>query len=159
MFFYFAKKRNMWYIVYSGGKIDMKFKMNNIEFTIKEVSQEEMKHWYKDDEREEGYYYGQTHFTAQEVWLDKSLSKERKRKTLMHELMHCYIREYLTTRDITPDEEVLCDLSANSHDIIHEIVEKYFKSNFKLEFGHPDEPFKLTPEMLETMADIGVDRV
>ena len=104
----------------------MKFKMNNIEFTIKEVSQDEMKKWYCGDE-EEGYYYGQTHFTAQEVWLDKSLSKERKRKTLMHELMHCYIREYLTTRDITPDEEVLCDLSANSHDMIHKIVEEYFK--------------------------------
>ena len=29
-------------------------------------------------------------------------------------------------RKIKPDEEVLCDISANSHDIIHKIVENYF---------------------------------
>ena len=39
------------------------------------------------------------------------------------------IREYLTSRDIKPDEEVLCDISANSHDIIHKIVEDYFEGD------------------------------
>ena len=104
----------------------MKFTMNNVEFTIKEVEQEEMKKWHCDEE--DGYYYGQTHFMTQEVWIDKTLSKEKKRKALIHELTHCYIREYLTSRDISPDEEVLCDISANSHDIIHKIVEDYLKS-------------------------------
>lgn len=28
-----------------------------------------------------------------------------------------------------PDEEVLCDISANSHNIIHKIVEDYFKGS------------------------------
>lgn len=41
--------------------------------------------------------------------------------------MHAYIREYLTTRDVEPDEEMMCDISANSHDIIHKIVTEYFK--------------------------------
>lgn len=103
----------------------MKFVMNNVEFTIKEVEQEEMKKWLGDEQ--DGYYYGQTHFMTQEVWIDKILSKEKKKKTLIHELTHCYIREYLTSRDISPDEEVLCDISANSHDIIHKIVEDYFR--------------------------------
>lgn len=103
----------------------MKFTMNNVEFTIKEVEQEEMKKWLCDEQ--DGYYYGQTHFMTQEVWIDKILSKEKKKKTLIHELTHCYIREYLTSRDINPDEEVLCDISANSHDIIHKIVEDYFR--------------------------------
>lgn len=103
----------------------MKFTMNNVEFTIKEVEQEEMKKWLCDEQ--DGYYYGQTHFMTQEVWIDKVLSKEKKKKTLIHELTHCYIREYLTSRDISPDEEVLCDISANSHDIIHKIVEDYFR--------------------------------
>ena len=104
----------------------MKFTMNNVEFTIKEVEQEEMQKWLCDEQ--DGYYYGQTHFMTQEVWIDKILSKEKKKKTLIHELTHCYIREYLTSRDINPDEEVLCDICANSHDIIHKIVEDYFKS-------------------------------
>lgn len=102
----------------------MKFKMNNIEYTIKEVSQQEF--WEYQVDEQDGYYYGQSHFQTQEVWIDKDLPIEKKRKTLYHELTHVYIREYLTSRDISPDEEVLCDISANSHDIIHEIVERYF---------------------------------
>ena len=70
----------------------MKFKMNNVEYTIKEVSQQEF--WdYKVDEQD-GYYYGQSHFQNQEVWIDKDLPIEKKIKTLYHELTHVYIREY-----------------------------------------------------------------
>jgi len=99
--------------------------MNGVEYEIKEV--EEKDFWEYKVEEQDGYYYGQTHFMTQEVWIDKTLPKEKKRKTLIHELTHVYIREYLTSRDISPDEEVLCDISANSHDIIHKIVEEYFK--------------------------------
>lgn len=102
----------------------MKFKMNDVEYTIKEVSQQEF--WDYQVDEQDGYYYGQSHFQTQEVWIDKDLPIEKK-KTLYHELTHVYIREYLTSRDIKPDEEVLCDISANSHDIIHKIVEDYFK--------------------------------
>lgn len=105
----------------------MKFKMNNVEFKIKEVDQDELQKWHNDEE-EPGYYYGQTHFMTQEVWLDKICSKEKKRKVLIHELTHAYIREYLSASDIELNEEILCDICANSHDIIHKIVEDYFKN-------------------------------
>lgn len=98
--------------------------MNDITYTIKEVEQKEF--WNYQVDEEDGYYHGQSHFQTQEVWIDKDLSAEKKRKTLYHELVHVYIREFLTTRDISPNEEVLCDISANSHDIIHKIVEDYF---------------------------------
>lgn len=107
----------------------MKFKMNDSYYTIVEVEQEELQKEMSDEN--DGYYYGQTRFQKQIVLIDKNLSIERKRKTLIHELTHVYIREYLTTRDINPDEEVLCDISANSHDIIHKIVEDYFKNKEK----------------------------
>ena len=103
----------------------MEFKMNDSFYTIIEVSQEEMQKEIADEN--DGYYYGQTRFQKQIILIDKDLSVERKRKTLIHELTHVYIREYLTTRDINPDEEVLCDIHANCHDIIHKIVENYFK--------------------------------
>ena len=103
----------------------MEFEMNNSYYAIKEVSQEELKKEIADEN--DGYYYGQTRFLKQIILIDKDLSVERKRKTLIHELTHVYIREYLTTRDINPDEEVLCDIHANCHDIIHKIVENYFK--------------------------------
>lgn len=102
----------------------MFFEMNDVKYQIKEVEQKDF--WEYKVNEEDGYYYGQSHFQTQEIWLDKTLSKEKKKKTLYHELTHVYIREYLTSRDITPDEEVLCDISANSHDIIHKIVEDYF---------------------------------
>lgn len=102
----------------------MKFKMNNSIYTIEEVSQEELQKEIADEN--DGYYYGQTRFQKQIILIDKNLSVERKRKTLIHELTHVYIREYLTTRNISPDEEVLCDIHANCHDIVHEIIENYF---------------------------------
>ncbi len=101
------------------------FKMNKAIYEIKEVSQEELSRITIDEE--DGYYYGQTRFPIQTIFIDKDLSYERKKRTLYHELMHVYIREYLTTRDISPNEEVMCDISANSHDIIHDIVEEYFE--------------------------------
>lgn len=74
----------------------MKFTMNNSEYKIKEVSQSELVKEISDED--DGYYYGQTRFPIQTILIDKYLSIERKRKTLYHELMHVYIREYLTTR-------------------------------------------------------------
>lgn len=76
--------------------------------------------------------------TSQKIWIDTNANcdpgmkrlcmiDKKKKKTLYHELTHVYIREYLTSRDIDPNEEVLCDISANSHDIIHKIIENYFK--------------------------------
>ena len=103
----------------------MEFWMNNVKYVILERDQKDF--WDFQIDEQDGYYYGQSHFQTQEVWIDKSLSEEKKRKTLFHELTHVYIREYLTSRDIEPTEEVMCDIAANSHDIIHSIVESYFE--------------------------------
>lgn len=102
----------------------MKFNMNGVEYIIKEISQSD----FDNIEEKDGYYFGQSHFAIQEIWLDKDLKESRKRKALYHELMHCYIKEYLTTQDISNfNEEVLCDLCANSHDLIQKIADDYFK--------------------------------
>ena len=50
----------------------------------------------------------------------------QKEQTLKHELMHCYIGCYLFNSEKEYTEEDLCNISANSHDIIHEIVKQYF---------------------------------
>ena len=56
----------------------MKFKMNNVEYTIKEVSQQEF--WDYQVDEQDGYYYGQSHFQTQEVWIDKDLPIEKKER-------------------------------------------------------------------------------
>lgn len=109
----------------------MKFKMNDRNWEIKELSQEEIRQHFIDykydgNPSEVGKYYGQTYFDEQIIYIDKDLHIEQKRQTLMHELMHCYIGCYLYEFK-SFDEENVCNISANSHDIIHKIVENYFK--------------------------------
>src|SRR5574344_1488799 len=106
----------------------MKFKMNGRNWKIREVEQKE----YREDDgkkqpSDDGEFFGRTLFKKQEIWLDKNLKNEQKKQTLYHELLHCYKGMYITFTDISFNEELLCDISANSHDIIHKIVNDYFK--------------------------------
>ena len=105
----------------------MKFKMNNREWAIQEVDQQEMRQLIKEYDglvEDYGRYFGSTQPAIQKIFIDKDLATEQKRQTLMHELLHCYIICYLfNIKDY--NEEDLCNISANSHDIIHEIVEQW----------------------------------
>ncbi len=108
----------------------MKFKMNDRDWEIKEISQEMFAP--TDDPREQGDCYGLCAYNEQVIYLWKDLHIQQKRKTLMNELMHCYIGSYISFEDIDEyNEDVLCNISANSHDIIHKIVEDYFKELIK----------------------------
>lgn len=110
----------------------MKFVINNRTWEIIELSQEEMRQHiidYKyDGDPQQGRYYGQTYYDEQKIYIDKDLHLEQKRQTLLHELMHCYIGCFLFINSKDYTEEDLCNVSACSHDLIHEIVEEYFKS-------------------------------
>ena len=106
----------------------MKFIMNGKEWTIKETSQEKICEAFGETPAtSEGVYYGLTIPEKQEVWLWEEIIGEQKRKTLIHELTHCYIFSYITFNDVNFCIDDFCDINANSHDIIHQIVEDYFK--------------------------------
>lgn len=104
----------------------MKFVINNREWKIKEVNQEDLCKELNDFNGE-GNYYGLTIPNIQEIWLWKDVKKEQKRKTLYHELMHCYLFSYVSFNNIDFSIDDFCDISANSHDVIHKIAEDYFK--------------------------------
>ena len=114
----------------------MKFRINSTSWEIKEATQEQLKtiknsragNGEKEDiksliER----YYGITFTDLCIIYLDQDLPRERKRKTLLHELTHCYIVSYITHEEKSYDEEMVADIVANSHDIIKDIVDKYFE--------------------------------
>lgn len=104
----------------------MKFRMNERLWEIEEI--EQSRFYATDDEKERGDCYGLCAYNEQKIYLWKDLCKEQKRQTLMHELMHCYIGSYISFEDIESfNEDVMCNISANSHDIIHKITEEYFK--------------------------------
>lgn len=103
----------------------MMFSMNGRTYEIKEMPQEAFQ---EEQGQIDGTYFGLTIPTKQEIWLLNTLSLEQKRKTLYHELFHCYSFNYLTFNLLNLNEDDWADISANSHDMIHEIVEKYFKT-------------------------------
>lgn len=108
----------------------MKFKINDREWEIKEIPQDMFEP--TSDPAEQGVCYGLCAYNEQIIYLWKDLHKEQKRRTLMHELLHCYIGCYISFEDIgNYPEDVMCNICANSHDIIHKIVEDYFKEENK----------------------------
>ena len=107
----------------------MKFKMNDRTWEIKEVDEQSIIDILQPQEEEKIIVAnGVTDFQQQMIFLNEKLHLEMKKQTLYHELMHCYIRCYIIFNQLAEiNEEMLCDISANSHDIIHKIVEDYFK--------------------------------
>lgn len=110
----------------------MKFKINNQAFEIIEKSQKEIRTIIDntakqglDDPLERCRYMGITCSDIGIIYLDKDLPNDKKRKVLMHELMHAYVDCFITNTN-SFNLEALCDISANSHDMIHVVVEKYF---------------------------------
>ena len=111
----------------------MTLKINEFDYYIIEASQEQIRevieNYHKQGMEEEpklARYMGLTLSDVGEIYLDRDLPDDRKRQVLMHELMHAYISSYITNTD-TFNLEAVCDISANSHDIIHKITEDYFK--------------------------------
>lgn len=113
----------------------MKFKINNREWLIIEKSQQTIKNIQntRRANKEEDLnsidtrYYGITYCDILKIYIDKDLPEARKKSTLIHELTHCYIDNYITHCDKNYTEEDVADIVANSYDIIHEIVDKYFE--------------------------------
>lgn len=113
----------------------MKFNINNVEWEIKEATQKEIKtiqNTRRANEEENikdinNRYYGITYNDDCIIYLDKDIKQDRKRKTLLHELTHCYIASYITHQEKEYDEEMLADIVSNSYDVITEILNKYFE--------------------------------
>lgn len=114
----------------------MKFEINNLNWEIKELSQSEIKEIVnvrcnnnsEDVNNLERRYYGITYHDDMIIYLDKDLPQDRKKRTLIHELAHCYIGCYITHQEKTYDEEMIADIISNSNNIINKIVDKYFKN-------------------------------
>lgn len=111
----------------------MKFKMNNREWYIEEVDIKTIREEYNKDLSDNSkvnkdyFFYGLTTLSKQRVLLNKDIHIEIKKKTLYRELMHVYKDVFIGNEEWKISEEELCDISACSHDIIHKIVEDYFK--------------------------------
>lgn len=103
----------------------MKFRINNTEWTIKEVDEATINNEMKND-----YTMGVTIYKTQKILLLKD--QANLIKTLKHELVHVWLYEYGHAQN---DEnrysyEDICEIVASSNDFINKTVEMY-----KLEKG------------------------
>lgn len=103
----------------------MKFKINNNDWEIKEISNAEMNILCGSDLKET-FTHGNTSYNENVIYINKDTPN--KRKTLYHELMHCFMYEYGHNQwGKSFNHEDICEISACSHDMVHKIVEDYFK--------------------------------
>lgn len=98
----------------------MKFKINNTEWTIKEVDEATINNEMKGEET-----LGVTIYKTQKVMLLKDQANIIK--TLKHELTHVWLYEYghNQNEDKTFSYEDVCEVVASSNDFINEIVRQY----------------------------------
>lgn len=104
----------------------MFFEINNSLWKIVEKPQKAF--WDESGEIQQsdsGYFFGKSIYSIQEIWICEDLNLGQKIRTLYHELMHVYLRSYMTYQERSFSEEELCDISSNSHDILHDIADKY----------------------------------
>lgn len=103
----------------------MKFKINNSEWQIKEISNADM-NMIENSDLKETFTHGTTQYSENTIYINADCPC--KRKTLIHELTHCFMYEYGHNQwNKHFNNEDVCEISASSHDTIHKIVEDYFK--------------------------------
>ena len=100
--------------------------MNNDEWEIREISNAEMNILESSDGRGT-FTHGTTQYNCNIIFINQETPN--KRKTLIHELTHCFMYEFGHNEfdEKKPTCEDVCEISAASHDMIHQIVEEYFK--------------------------------
>jgi len=99
----------------------MKFKINNIEWEVKEISNADMQDKYCLDDK---FTHGATIYSENIIYINKD-SKNILR-TLKHELMHVWLFEYGHNQDEKEfNNEDVCEIVASSNDFINEVVGQY----------------------------------
>lgn len=108
--------------------------INDHLWNIIELDDKEIKEGYEKDIQTNDIQcvFGYTDYIEHNIYINRDMSYFAKRKTLKHELMHCYIYCFGTIDRDNYTEEEVCDLCANSCEIINEIVNLYFKDYIKI---------------------------
>lgn len=103
-----------------------KIKIKDFNWTIWETNNEFNENLYS---QEEGRLvnYGITDYENQEITIWSDLPYERKRNTLIHELVHAFIDVYWQGHSKEFNEEEVCCFFGSYGDDILKIVNSYFK--------------------------------
>lgn len=99
----------------------MKVKIKDYDYEI--VEEEDGNNVYIDGEE---MRLGLCDFINQKIYIHKNIRRERKYKTLVHELTHAFLESYGFIQE-SYDEEQLCEIMALYSNEINDICDKYFE--------------------------------
>lgn len=103
----------------------MDFEMNGSKWSIKEVSNKEM-NYLSGGDYDENFTHGLIIYKDYCLYLNEDAPD--KKKSLRHELCHCFMYEYGHNQWSKKfDYEDVCEIVACSYDIIEAIIKKYFE--------------------------------
>ena len=103
----------------------MNFTVNGDKWHISEATNEQLLQSLDPGDTSK-YIFGLTSRSQHRIYINSQICEGQKKKTLLHELMHCYLWEYGICMD-TFNEESVCDLFAGAYMLAKPIYEKYFK--------------------------------
>lgn len=103
----------------------MNFMINGDKWHISETTTEHLLELL-DPEDKSTYVFGLTSRSQHQIYLNNMMCEDQKKKTLLHELMHCYLWEYGINAESFHEENV-CDIFASAYSVAKPIYEKYFK--------------------------------
>lgn len=103
----------------------MKFTINGQHWEIKETNTKTLCDRFNGEEDE--FLYGFCSYTENIIYLNETLTIDRKKHTLMHELAHCWTMEsgWGFTEEVS--RENLCNIISSIHSFITKITNQYFK--------------------------------
>lgn len=98
----------------------MKLDINGMQWLILEVEESD-EHLILDGKE----LYGSCNYDEQKIYLLKTMSIGRKKRTLIHELVHAFAYEYLLKFKENYDNEEVCEFLSKYGERILEIARKY----------------------------------
>ncbi len=103
----------------------MKLKINNTEWEIGEKSNVDINIMFESDKKGT-FTHGITQYSDNKIYINEESGN--KKRTLIHELVHCFMYEYGHNQDNKKyNNEDVCEICACSYDFIQNIITKYFK--------------------------------
>lgn len=103
---------------------DFEFKIKNHIWKVEIKEEQYLLEEYHKKQPDAYACLGLTFYKEHKIWVAKELCEDEKRRTLKHELTHCYIWENGFYNVDFNNEELICDFVSGIYDFINETLEK-----------------------------------